>query len=56
MYTYDGLEEQLESLEDRLIEAENEGDEDKVLYLKDQIEKTEKWIQGKKDYDSIFNK
>ncbi len=52
----DGLLAELESLKDRLKEAISEGDDDKIRYLEERIDRVENDIQGIKDYESVYGK
>lgn len=52
----DGLLAELESLKDRLKEAISEGNDDKIRYLEERIDRVENDIQGIKDYESVYGK
>lgn len=52
----DGLLAELESLKDRLREAVSEGNDDKIRYLEERIDRIENDIQGIKDYESVYGR
>lgn len=50
-----GLENEIESLKERMEEAIKNGDTDKENYLEERISRVEKEIQGKNDYNDAYH-